>query len=70
MKRKKTATVREQRSPAKIGNSSRQTPAETELRKRNGNLCPSRLERKKGNSSEGRPFVTEISSRSARTICI
>lgn len=58
-KKKKTATVREQRSLAKIGNSSRQTPAETELRKWNGNFCSNRLERKKGNSSEGHPLVPE-----------
>ena len=59
--KRKTATAREQRSPANIANegknSRRQPPAETELRKWNGNLCSNGLERKKWNTWEGRPFV-------------
>ena len=59
--KRKTATAREQRSPANIAtggkNFRRQPPAETELRKWNGNLCSNGLERKKWNTWEGRPFV-------------
>ena len=51
--KRKTATAREQLSPANIGNGGknfwRQPPAEPELR--------NRLERKKWNTSEGRPFI-------------
>ena len=36
-----------------------QPPAETELRKRNGTFCSSRMESKKWNTLEGRPFVPE-----------
>ena len=58
MKRK---TARGQRSPANIRNGwknfRRQPPAETELRKWNGNLCSNGLKRKKWNTWEGRPFV-------------
>ena len=49
--KKKTATVRELRSPANIGNGGknfrRQPPGETDLRKWNGNFCFNGLEGKK-----------------------
>ena len=59
--KRKTATARDQRSPANIGKGGKksrcQPSAERELRKWNRNFCSNRLERKKWNSSEGRPFV-------------
>ena len=59
--KRKTATAREQLSPANIGNggknSRRQPPAETDLRKWIRNFGSYRVERKKRNTSEGRPYL-------------
>ena len=59
----KTATAREQPSPANIGNGGKNSRRQPPAAGRNiiaqmvRNFCSNRLERKNWNTSEGRPFV-------------